>query len=88
MAAEHNFYFGPFWPKNTISCGGAGCHCQYVGLLANAFLRDLTYDPGPQKAIYDLMSRAWNAAAPMRKVVRLRATKTHTDCPICVQGMG
>jgi hypothetical protein len=58
MAAEHNPYFGPICPKNTISCGAAGRYSQYVGLLEKAFLNDLIYDSGPQKATYDLMSRA------------------------------
>jgi hypothetical protein len=88
MAAKHNFYLGPFCPKNTISCGAAGSQSPYIGLFENAFLSRLTYGHGPPKATYDLMSRAWNAAVPMRKVVRLKATKTHSDCTSCAQGMG
>ena len=88
MARKHNSYFGPFCPKNTISCGGSSDRSQYIGPSEKAFLSSLTYDPRPQKATYDLMSRAWKAATPMRKVVRLRATRANTDCQICGQGIG
>jgi hypothetical protein len=47
MGVKHNFYFAPFCPKNTISCGAARRQRQYIGLLENALLSSLTYDPGP-----------------------------------------
>jgi hypothetical protein len=50
MAAEHNFYFSPFCPENTISCGAAATHSLYIGLLEDAFLTGLTYGPRPPKA--------------------------------------
>jgi len=53
MAPEHNFYFGPFCPQNTISCGAAGRHSQYIGLERNGILSSLEYDPGRQKATED-----------------------------------
>ena len=58
MAAKHNFYFRPFCPKNTISCGAIGCHSLYIGLLENSLLSSSIYGAGPRKANYDLMSRA------------------------------
>jgi hypothetical protein len=50
MAAKHNCYFGPFCPKNTISCGANGRHSQYIGLRENTLLTTPTYDPDPAKA--------------------------------------
>src|SRR6185369_7018490 len=37
---------------------------------------------------YDLMSRAWKAAAPIRKVVRLNASKTSSEPITRSQGTG
>jgi hypothetical protein len=56
MAAEHNFYFRPFCPKNTISCGDSQRQSPYVGLLEDAFLNKTTYGSRAQKATYGLMS--------------------------------
>ena len=50
MATEHNFYFRPFCPKNTISCGAVWHYSPYIGILENAFLTDQIYDPEPQNA--------------------------------------
>src|SRR5207244_12309347 len=37
---------------------------------------------------YDLMSRAWNAEAPMRKAVRLKASRTQRDSATRCQDIG
>ena len=50
MAAQHNLYLEPFYPKNTISCGAAARYSQYVGPLENAFLSNIKYAPGPPEA--------------------------------------
>ena len=40
------------------------------------------------KAPYDLMSRAWKAAAPTRKVVRFKASRMQRACATASQGVG
>lgn len=47
MAPEHNFYFGPFCPQNTISCGAAGGPRPYIGLSGSTFETRLTYACSP-----------------------------------------
>lgn len=75
-------------PVQNAETGFAGClELALLGGNSQCGLGVQGY-PRVSESGHDLISRAWKPAAPTRKVVRLKASSTHSEPSTRDQGIG